>query len=163
MSGGSFEERVRKLLEKIRSIKEQLEDVALDEMSEAHAYMEMAKLCGDDETRWSLFLIALDSLLHREIAWALLRALAEAETLAKEVTVHAKAGGVDREKLAELVKMHRSIEEFAESSYRGLVELAEPGTTLRKLLELLAEEEVKHERLVDAVLQRLGSGRGGGC
>ena len=158
----SFDEKAEALLRKIAEIKRQLEDIALDEMSEAHAYTEMAKMCGDDDTRWSLLLIALDSLVHRELAWALLRALAEAETLVKEVIAHSKAGRpLEREKLLELINIHRSIEELAESSYRGLVELAEPGTTLRKLLELLAEEEVKHERLVDSVVKRLSSM--GGC
>lgn len=158
-AAAGLEERLQRLVEKLREMKKQLEDIALDEMSEAHAYGEMAKMCGDPDTRWMLFLIAADSIVHREIAWALIRALSEIEVLAKEVIVH--RGGSEKEKLAELVKIHRSIEEFAESSYRGLVELAEPGTTLRKLIELLAEEEVKHERLVDAVIRRVSGG--GGC
>ncbi len=156
----NLEERLRKLIESLSEIGRQLEDVALDEMSEAHAYAELSKQAPDPETRWSLFLIAMDSIVHREIAWALIRAVNEIQVLARELLAH--PGGGDVEKLLELVEIHKSIEEFAESSYEGLVQLAEPGTTLRKLLELLATEEEKHRRLVEAAVKRLReiAGRG---
>ncbi len=158
MAGGGAgdADRLRRLVERLDEIKEQLEDVALDEMSEAHAYAEMAKMAGDPDIRWSLFLIAMDSIVHREIAWALMRAVSEIQVLARELMAH--PGGADTGKLLELVRIHGSIEEFAESSYEGLAPLAEPGTTLRKLLELLAEEEKKHRRLVETVVKRLEEG-----
>jgi len=155
---GSEAERLRRLIERLDEVKRQLEDVALDEMSEAHAYAEMAKMARDPDIRWGLFLIAMDSIVHREIAWALMRAVSETQVLARELLAH--PGSADRAKLLELVKIHGSIEEFAESSYEGLAPLAEPGTTLRKLLELLVEEEKKHRRLVEAVVKRLEAERG---
>jgi rubrerythrin len=152
--GASLEERLKKLIENLSEMKRQLEDIALDEMSEAHAYAEMAKLSPDPDTRWVLFLIAADSIVHREIVWSLVRAVNEIQVLARELLAHPQ-GEASYEKLMELVKIHKSIEEFAESSYAGLVPLAEPGTTLRKLLEMLVAEEEKHHKLVESTVERL--------
>jgi rubrerythrin len=147
-------ERLEMLVENLSEMRRQLEDIALDEMSEAHAYAEMAKLSPDPDTRWTLFLIAADSIVHREIVWSLIRAVNEIQVLARELQAHPGVPD-DYEKLLELVRIHKSIEEFAESSYEGLAPLAEPGTTLRKLLELLASEEEKHRKLVEATVERL--------
>ena len=157
-----FEKRLRRLAENLDTIKEQLEDVALDEMSEAHAYAEMAKECASrPDIAWHLFLIAADSILHRELAWAVLRAVSETQVLAREMLAHARAGGYVQERLEAMVEAHASIEEFAKSSYQGLAEYAEPGTTLRRLLEMLAQEEEKHKSLVNIVLRKIkGIGRG---
>lgn len=152
--GRGLEEKLERLINNLNEMKRQLEDIALDEMSEAHAYAEMAKLSPDPDTRWVLFLIAMDSIVHREIAWGLMRAVNEIQVLARELLAHPQ-GEASYEKLIELVNIHKSIEEFAESSYEGLVPLAEPGTTLRKLLELLVEEEKKHSRLVESTVERL--------
>ncbi len=154
MADAGLEERLKRLIENLSEMKKQLEDIALDEMSEAHAYAEMAKLSPDPDTRWVLFLIAADSIVHREIVWSLVRAVSEIQVLARELLAHPR-GEASYEKLIELVNIHKTIEEFAESSYEGLVPLAEPGTTLRKLLELLVSEEEKHNRLVETTIERL--------
>lgn len=154
MAAKGLEEKLRRLIDNLSEMQRQLEDIALDEMSEAHAYAEMAKLSPDPDTRWVLFLIAMDSLVHREIVWGLVRAVSEIQVLARELLAHPQ-GEASYDKLIELVNIHKSIEEFAESSYEGLVPLAEPGTTLRKLLELLVAEEEKHNRLVESTVERL--------
>jgi len=156
LNGEDFAERLRDMIDRLDKIKSQIEDVALDEMSEAYAYAEMAKSCLDKPDIASLlFLIAIDSILHRELAWAVLRAVSEIQVLAKEVIAHMHSPGIDEDKLREMVRIHESIEVFAKSSYQGLVDLAEPGTTLRRLLELLVSEEEKHRGLVKAALAKL--------
>jgi len=149
-----IEPRIERLLASLEKMKQQLEDIALDEMSEARAYSNMARVCYDESARWNLFLIAMDSIVHQEIAWALIRAINEIQIVAKELLSH-KPRREDMDQVINLVEIHRSIEDLAKSSYEGLLHLAEPGTTLRKLLELLVEEEKKHEQLAAATVKRL--------
>ncbi|BES82291.1 hypothetical protein [Pyrodictium abyssi] len=151
-----IEPRIERLLASLEKIKQQLEDIALDEMSEARAYSNMARVCYEDNARWNLFLIAMDSIVHQEIAWALIRAINEIQVMAKELLSH-RPRREDMGQVVDLVEIHKSIEDLAKSSYEGLLHLAEPGTTLRKLLELLVEEEKKHEQLAVATVKRLRS------
>jgi len=151
-----IEPRIERLLASLEKIKQQLEDIALDEMSEARAYSSMARACYEDNARWNLFLIAMDSIVHQEIAWALIRAINEIQVVAKELLSH-RPRREDMGQVVDLVEIHKSIEDLAKSSYEGLLHLAEPGTTLRKLLELLVEEEKKHEQLAVATVKRLRS------
>jgi rubrerythrin len=139
--------------QKLARLREEIQRIAIDEESEATAYTSMAMECRDPEARWLLFLIAVDSILHRELAWAIARAAYEAEFLAKELA--SRRSEVPLEKLREEVKKHLSIENLAESSYRDLVEAAIPGTTLQKLVELLASEEEKHRKMVEAIVKKL--------
>ena len=152
--GHSLESRLEKLLASLERIKKQLEDIALDEMSEARAYSNMARACYEEDARWNLFLIAMDSIVHQEIAWALIRAINEIQVVAKELLSY-RPRREDMGRVVDLVEIHKSIEDLAKSSYEGLLHLAEPGTTLRELLKLLVEEEKKHEKLAIATAERL--------
>ncbi|KSW10704.1 hypothetical protein CF15_07925 [Pyrodictium occultum] len=162
---GRLEQRLERLLASLDRMKKLLEDIALDEMSEARAYGDLARLCHDEDSRWNLLLIAMDSIVHKEIAWALIRAASEIEVTVKEVLSY-KPRPEDMGRLLGLLEAHATIEDLARSNYEGIVPLAEPGTTLRKLAELLTEEEAKHQRLVASALQRLQrlveEGRGAG-
>ncbi len=156
--GKQLEERLRRMISMLDEMKKQLEDVALDEMSEAHAYAETSKIIAseDPESAWMLFLVASDSILHREIAWAILRSISEMQVLAKELIMHLSTKSpFELRQVFEMVKAHMTIEEFAKSSYQGLIEYAEPNTSLYKMLEMLVEEEEKHKKLASNVISRL--------
>ena len=153
-----LEEKLRRMIGMLDEMKKQLEDIALDEMSEAHAYAETSKIVAneDPESAWMLFLVASDSILHREIAWAILRSISEMQVLAKELIIHLNTESpLEIKQVFEMVKAHMTIEEFAKSSYQGLIEYAEPDTSLYKMLEMLVEEEEKHKRLASNVIARL--------
>jgi hypothetical protein len=152
----SLEERIEKLIAQLEQMKKMLEGIALDEMCEAKAYRDMAKACIDEQAKWELFLIAFDSIVHREIAWALMRAVTATIMFARDLLLY-KPSSEEAKHVLEMVETHISMEKLAESSYEDLVPLAEPGTTLRKLLELLVEEEKKHARLAESVIKRLKS------
>jgi rubrerythrin len=147
------EKDFREAAEKLARLREEMQRITIDEESEATAYINMALECKDPEVRWLLYLIAIDSILHRELAWAIIRAAYEAEFLARELA--SRRSEVPAEKLREKVKKHLSIESLAESSYKDLVEVAIPGTTLRRLIELLASEEEKHRQMVETIVKKL--------
>jgi len=149
-----LEERLEKMIAQLEQMKKMLESIALDEMCEAKAYRDMAKACTDEHARWELFLIAFDSIVHREIAWALMRAITSAIMFARDMLFY-KPSPEESRRVLEMVQTHLSMEKLAQSSYEDLLPLAEPGTTLRKLLELLVEEEKKHARLAETVIKRL--------
>ncbi len=144
---GSF----RDVAERLRRLREEVLRLALDEASEATAYSMLAESGG--EMAWELFIVAADSILHRELAWAIARAAYEIEFLARRLASTAKSLSLDVETLRRAL----NLESLAETSYSDLRELAPPGTTLHRLLELLESEEAKHRRLVENVLRRLDS------
>ncbi len=149
-----LEERLEKMIAQLEQMKKMLESIALDEMCEAKAYRDIAKACTDEHARWELFLIAFDSIVHREITWALMRAITSTIMFARDLLFY-KPAPEEAQRVLDMVQTHLSMEKLAQSSYEDLVPLAEPGTTLRKLLELLVEEEKKHARLAESVIKRL--------
>jgi rubrerythrin len=146
-------DRLQDLIKKLERLREAIQSAALDEESEATAYSTMALACQDEDLRWKLFIIAMDSILHREIAWAIARASYEAEKLAKELSM--RTGEKPLKAIVDELKPHAAIENLAESIYKDLLQYAEPGTTLYRLLQLLAEEEGKHRQLVANILQKV--------
>ncbi|ABM81408.1 hypothetical protein [Hyperthermus butylicus] len=145
--------RLSKIRENLSEVKKTLEAIALDEASEADAYANMAREAANPDLRWKLFIIASDSILHREIAWAIIRAATEIQLLARELAEYQPQETQDR--LAERVKAHITIETLAETSYDDLLKLVEPGTTLYRLFKLLKEEEQKHSRLARHLAEKL--------
>ena len=142
-----------RVAENLRRLREEVLRVALDEAGEATTYAELAAATSDEQARWELLVIAADSILHRELAWAIARAAYEVELLARRLaaTRPRPQASVDLERLRRAL----DLEGLAETSYSDLKELAPPGTTMRRLLELLESEEAKHRRMAEAVLARL--------
>ena len=151
--GEKLLERIRKIYTSLRALRKELEPVLLDEMSEARAYRDMALACKDPETRWKLVVIALDSILHREIVWSLYRATLSMEMFLRDLET-APPVYEDLQSLLERVEIHKEIEELAKANYDDLAKFAEPGTTLHRLLEMLAREEEKHYALVKSILSK---------
>ncbi len=154
MGSSTYEESVGRLREALGKIAEEFEIIAIDESSEFLAYKEMASKCGDPEVRWKLIKIAVDSLLHREIAWAVSRAvkiaLTQVLSTGRQVTQ-----SLPMEELANLVKAHRSIEDLAMASYKDLLKGLEKDTTLYRLIKLLSDEERKHSRMVSEIVRKI--------
>ncbi len=146
-------ERYEEAAKNLAKLREELRSVALDEESEAVAYASLAASCKDPDTRWLLFIVAFDSILHRELAWAMIRAASEAELLARELA--GRRGELPLEQIGEELRKHVSIENLAQSNYRDLEKLAMPGTTLQKLLRLLAEEEEKHNNIAKSIIEKI--------
>ncbi len=96
----------------------------------------------------------MDSIVHREIAWALIRAITEIQTLVREILSYTPRKE-DEVRLHELVEIHRSIEDLAEASYEDLVTLAESGTTLQRIFQLFVEEERKHSSMAREIAEKL--------
>ena len=99
-------------------------------------------------------MIAIDSIVHREIAWALIRAITEIQTLVKEILSYTPKKE-DESRLHELVEIHKSIEDLAEASYEDLATLAEKNTTLQRIFQLFVEEERKHSSMAKEIADKL--------
>jgi len=160
---GEYAERFREFSKRLERLRDYIRSIALDEMSEAKAYRDMALSCRDPEARYRLAMIAFDSMLHREIAWGLLRLVESARMFFNELALTPRPATPIAEVLR-LVEIHRSIEELAQAGYRDLAEMAPKNTGLRKLFEFLASEEEKHFRMVREILEvlRKRAGEGGG-
>ncbi len=141
-------ERLQKLLESLDAVREQLLQVVEDEESKATAYTRLAYQAMGEEERYTLALIAVDTILHREVMWAALRAVEEARQLLRHLLARGPGSGVGKP----VLKAHEALETVTSASYQDLAQLAPEGTSLRRLLELLAEEEKKHEKLVRELL-----------
>ncbi len=140
------------LRERLSRIASELEEIALDEASEVHAYREIYEVLEDEKAREKIFTILFDSILHREIAWAVIRALkCVSYLLSKPVPTK-------KDDVRELLANASSLEDIAAARYQDLADLAPPGTTLSRLLRLLSEEERKHSALALAVSKKLGGG-----
>lgn len=140
------------LRERLSRIASELEEIALDEASEVHAYREIYEVMENKEAGERIFTILFDSILHREIAWAVVRALKCVSYLLSKPTPTKK------DNVRELLAEASSLEDIAAARYQDLADLAPPGTTLSRLLRLLSEEERKHSALALAVSKKLGSG-----
>ncbi len=156
MDERELEERLKRIAASLRSLRKELEPVLLDEMSEARAYRDMALACRDPETRWKLVVIAMDSILHREIVWSLYRAAISIEMFIKDLQT-SPPPTEDLKTLLERVEIHKEIEELAKANYDDLKKFTEPGTTMYKLMELLAKEEEKHYALVKSIISGAGA------
>lgn len=137
------------LREALTRIASELEEITLDESSEVHAYREIYEALEDEGAREKVFTILFDSILHREIAWAVIRALKCVSYLLKK-PVPTRRGDV-----RELLEEASSLEDIAAARYQDLADFAPPGTTLSRLLRLLSEEERKHSALALAVSKKL--------
>ena len=137
------------LRDKLSRIASELEEIALDEASEVHAYREIYEVLEDGEARENIFTILFDSILHREIAWAVIRALKCVTYLLN------KPAPSKKDNVKELLAEASSLEDIASARYQDLADIAPPGTTLSRLLRLLSEEERKHSALALAVLKKL--------
>ncbi len=138
------------LRERLSRIISELEEIALDESSEVHAYREIYEAMVDDEAREKIFTILFDSILHREIAWSVIRAL---KCVSYLLSKPAPTRGAN---VKELLAEASSLEDIAAARYQDLADIAPPGTTLSRLLRLLSEEERKHAALALAVSKKLG-------
>lgn len=135
--------------ERLSRIASELEEIALDEASEVHAYREIYEVLEGEEEREKVFTILFDSILHREIAWAIIRALKCVSHLLS------KPAPTKEDNVRELLAEASSLEDIAAARYQDLADLAPPGTTLSRLLRLLAEEERKHSALALSVSKKL--------
>lgn len=140
------------LRERLARIASELEEIALDEASEVHAYREIYEVLEDEDSREKIFTILFDSILHREIAWAVIRALKCVSSLLS------KPAPTKKDNVNELLAEASALEEIAAARYQDLADLAPQGTTLSRLLRLLSEEERKHSALARAVSKKLGGG-----
>ncbi|MET1101770.1 MAG: hypothetical protein ABWW69_04760 [Pyrodictiaceae archaeon] len=151
-----WQRKAKEIMDKMEKLRKEVQTILLDEMCEARAYIDMAIACSDPEAKWKLMVIAADSILHRELMWAIFRATISTEMFLQDL-LKEKIASTNIEELLEEVKRHRSIEDIAEASYSDILRFAEPGTSLYKLLKMLIEEEAKHKRIVDEIVSKLSS------
>ncbi len=142
-----LEDKLRSLLDSLDRVWQQVLEVIEDEESKASAYTRLALKAPHGEEKYKLVLVAIDTILHREVMWAVLRALEESKQLIREA-IRTKPEALE----AGLVEAHETLEKLAEASYQELASLAPEETTLKRLLEMLASEEKKHDRLVGEIV-----------
>ena len=144
--------------EKIEELLKGLEKAYETESLAVEAYMkalrDLKELGALSPKTAELFIeITLDSIIHRNIVAALIKALKEAKDLRKQLSTttseeEGEPGKEQAEYLRRLLEEHEKIEEGAEQLYKTLAEKA-PTKLIATILRAIAEDEEKHDKYLE--------------
>ncbi len=134
-------------------VKKRLEELLADEESEVRRYVDLAQKASDLKIKNALKTIAEDTIVHYYVLKGLLEAIREIEMLRRRLIE--QQGEARLEDIASSLLGHEKMESLIEAAYLDLLDLVDIGS-MKAVLKALSNEEEKHAKLIEHILEMAG-------